>query len=252
MPPPLLPFPFPTTNPQQNSRDMADRFPDAQVTGTDLSPVAPSMQPANISFEVDDCCSPWVYPRDHFDLIHIRGLFGSIADWPTLYRECFAHLAPGGYLEQMDWSVHIHSADAAPLHANSTLARWGAHFVDVGERVGKTFEIAENMASLIADAGFEGVVERRFPWPIGPWSSDPRLKDLGRWNLLNWEEGMEGWVMASYTRVLGWSYAQVQDWLALVRGALRDRTQHVFHEVYVISHFQSNLPPSVCDRAHRA
>ena len=28
------------------------------------------------------------------------------------------------------------------------------------------------------------------------------MKDIGRWNLLNWEEGMEGWVLASYTRVL--------------------------------------------------
>lgn len=59
------------------------------------------------------------------------------------------------------------------------------------------------MAGLIKEAGFVDVVEKRFKWPIGPWSSDPRLKEIGRWNLLNWEEGMEGWVIAPYTRVLG-------------------------------------------------
>lgn len=59
------------------------------------------------------------------------------------------------------------------------------------------------MAGLMREAGFVDVVEKRFKWPIGPWSSDPKLKEIGRWNLLNWEEGMEGWVMAAYTRVLG-------------------------------------------------
>lgn len=59
------------------------------------------------------------------------------------------------------------------------------------------------MADLIRSAGFVDVVERVYKWPIGPWSADPKLKELGRWNLLNWEEGMEGWLLAVYTRVLG-------------------------------------------------
>ena len=83
------------------------------------------------------------------------------------------------------------------------LARWGHNAVQAGTLTGKTFEIAENMAGLIREAGFEEVVERRFKWPIGPRSSDAKLKEIGRWNLLNWEEGMEGWVMAAYTRGLG-------------------------------------------------
>lgn len=83
------------------------------------------------------------------------------------------------------------------------LAKWSEVAVDIGTRMGKTFEIAENMAGLMREAGFEEVVEKRFKWPVGPWSSDARLKEIGRWNLLNWEEGMEGWVMAGYTRVLG-------------------------------------------------
>ena len=229
--------------------DIADKFPDAQVIGTDLSPIAPgSMQPDNVTFEIDDCCSEWVYPDDHFDLVHIRGLFGSIADWPKLYREAFRHLRPGGYIEQVEWSVHNRSSDGT-LSPNSVLARWSQYAVRTGTMTGKTFEIAENMADLMREAGFVDVVEKRFKWPIGPWSSDPKLKDIGRWNLLNWEEGMEGWVMAAYTRVLGvrsrhflhlddlranlsqWSFQQVQDWLQEVRAALRDRKYHVYHEV---------------------
>lgn len=182
--------------------DMADKFPNAQVIGTDLSPVAPSMQPNNVSFEIDDCCSAWIWPKDHFDFVHIRGLFGSIADWPKLYKECYKHLQPGGYIEQVEWSVHNRSADGT-LSPNAVLFQWSQHAVQVGTMTGKTFEIAENMAGLIREAGFVDVVERRFKWPIGPWSSDPKLKEMGRLNLLSWEEGMEGWVMAPYTRVFG-------------------------------------------------
>lgn len=132
--------------------------------------------------------------------------------------------------------------------------------IECGRRLKKTFKIAEEMAGMITSAGFVDVVEKRFKWPIGPWSSDPRLKEIGRWNLLNWEEGMEGWVIAPYTRVLGvseffffishflglfshehqanrrgvyvqWSAADVQEWLAEIRKALRDRKKHVYHEV---------------------
>ena len=40
-------------------------------------------------------------------------------------------------------------------------------------------------------------------WPIGPWPKDPHLKELGRWGERNWADGMEGWVMALFTRMLG-------------------------------------------------
>lgn len=182
--------------------DVGDQFPGAQVIGTDLSPVPPGMQPDNVTFEIDDCCSEWIYPDNHFDLVHIRGLFGSIADWPQLYKEAFRHIRPGGYIEQMEWSVHNRSSDGT-LSPDAVLARWSQNAIRAGTITGKTFEVAENMAGLIREAGFVDVVEKRFRWPVGPWSSDPKLKEIGRWNLLNWEEGMEGWVMAAYTRVLG-------------------------------------------------
>jgi len=186
--------------------DMADKFPNSQVIGTDLSPIAPGMQPDNVTFEIDDCCSAWVYPEDHFDFVHIRGLFGSIGDWPRLYREAYRHLRPGCYIEQVEWSVHNRASDGT-MSFIPEFAQWSQNAIRVATMTGKTFEIAENMAGLLREAGFTDVVEKRFKWPVGPWSSDPKLKEIGRWNLLNWEEGMEGWVMAAYTRVLGVSAA---------------------------------------------
>ena len=59
--------------------DVADLYPSAIVTGTDLSPIQPTWVPPNVRFEIDDMESEWTYSPDTFDLIHIRGLHGSIA-----------------------------------------------------------------------------------------------------------------------------------------------------------------------------
>ncbi|KAK4970458.1 hypothetical protein LTR66_011580, partial [Elasticomyces elasticus] len=134
---------------------------------------------------------------------------------------------------QVEWSVRNRSDDGSLL-AGSTLDRWSNFAVEAGVRMGKSFSIAEDMPLLIPRAGFVDVTVKKFKWPIGPWSSDAKLKELGRWNLRNWEEGMEGWALALYTRVLGWSYDEVMRWLKEVRAALRDRNQHVYHEVSVV------------------
>jgi predicted O-methyltransferase YrrM len=39
--------------------DMADMFPSATITGTDLSPTQPTWVPSNVKFEVDDFTEDW-------------------------------------------------------------------------------------------------------------------------------------------------------------------------------------------------
>lgn len=69
--------------------DFAEAYPNTTTVGTDLSPIQPNTKPPNLHFEIDDCCSDWVYPKDYFDYIHIRQLYGSVADWPEFYKECY-------------------------------------------------------------------------------------------------------------------------------------------------------------------
>ena len=75
--------------------------------------------------------------------------------------------------------------------------------VEAGERNGRTFVIQERMKTHIEAAGFKDVTEHKYKWPIGGWSQNKRLKEIGKWNLYHWEEGLEGWTMALMTRVLG-------------------------------------------------
>lgn len=72
--------------------DFAEAYPNTAVVGTDLSPIQPDTRPPNLSFEIDDCCSEWVYPKNHFDFIHIRALYGSVPDWPKFYRQCYEYV----------------------------------------------------------------------------------------------------------------------------------------------------------------
>ncbi|KAL8968906.1 MAG: hypothetical protein Q9183_002251 [Haloplaca sp. 2 TL-2023] len=69
--------------------DFAEAYPNTATIATDLSPVWPDTKPSNLSFEIDDCCSDWVYPKNSLDYIHVRQLYGSVADWPAFYKECY-------------------------------------------------------------------------------------------------------------------------------------------------------------------
>jgi hypothetical protein len=52
------------------------------------------MVPPNLRFEVDDCTEPWLFRKEQFDFIHVRSLFGSVADWPAFYKEVYECATP--------------------------------------------------------------------------------------------------------------------------------------------------------------
>ncbi|KAI4230682.1 MAG: hypothetical protein L6R40_007980 [Gallowayella cf. fulva] len=108
--------------------EMAELFPDAQVVGTDLSPIQPTWVPPNCVFEVDDVTMEWTFRKDSFDFIHSREMFGSIADWDEYFRQCFLHLKPGGYVEALERGVKPVSDDGTvgPDHFWTT---WGIAYM---------------------------------------------------------------------------------------------------------------------------
>jgi hypothetical protein len=83
-------------------------------------------------------------------------------------------------------------------------------------------------------AGYENVVERQFKWPLGTWPKDRKLKVLGFWARTHAEAGLENWCLAMNTRVLGWSYEEVQVFIAKARQRLQDKKRHAWHEMRVV------------------
>jgi hypothetical protein len=168
----------------------------------DLSPIQPTNIPPNVRFEVDDMAQTWTYPKNCFDFIHVRGLYGSIRDWPAFYKEAYDALQPGGWIEQAEMSV-VPLSDDGSVTEGHIFHLWGKLSLEAGERFGKSLTIHKDAKGLIENAGFEQVTEKVFKLPIGGWSNDPKLKTLGRWNQLHWECGIEAWCIALLTRVMG-------------------------------------------------
>ena len=73
----------------QPHSDFADHHPEAAVLGTDLSPIQPTWVPPNLSFEISDCCEEWKFKKNSFDFVHVRGLYGCVADWSAFYAEVY-------------------------------------------------------------------------------------------------------------------------------------------------------------------
>ena len=217
--------------------DMADYFPQAEIVATDLSPIHPPTLPPNLTFEIDDANSTFTYPPNHFDMIHIRGLTGCIKSWPALYAQCHDALRPGGWIEHLEFSVETSAPKTSAHYNDQILTAFSQSVLNLGsQKTGMPFDVVDTMADTLADPGlgFTDVHSQTFIWPIGPWPKDAYLKDLGRWGERNWCDGIEGWVMALYTRLLGWTYDEVKAFVKDFQGVVKDRKGRYWQEVRVV------------------
>lgn len=185
-------------------------------------------------------------------------MYGSVKDWTKLYQQAFEHLQPGrGWIEQVEVSLvprfwytqneagtdffsllgaNLGSSDCgsnADLRTDSCgsgsiFVTWYRFWQECSKRTGKTWFVADQMAGLIYEAGFEDVRQERYMLPLfdcsegiaqtapttttafttsicGGYSDYPitRLAEIARWFRQFWETGMEGWVLALSTRHMG-------------------------------------------------
>ena len=213
--------------------EMGDEFPDAEIIGTDLSPTQPSWVPPNVKFEIDDAEETWTFP-DKFDFVHLRYLAAAIVDWPQLVGQAFRHTKPGGWAEFQDFDPTYYSEDGS-LKKEHDMSKVITTFLDAAEGFGRIAKPGPKIEGWMKDAGFENIVHEKFRLPIGPWPKDKHLKSIGAWNLVQLEDGMEGFTMRLFTQHLGWKPEEVHVTLAKMRKDLRDpkiHAQYDFHVVY--------------------
>ncbi|KAH6853078.1 putative SAM dependent methyltransferase [Chaetomium sp. MPI-CAGE-AT-0009] len=218
--------------------DMADTYPAARVIGTDISPIQPAWVPPNCEFHIDDAQLEWTYAPASFDFVHIRALYGSVGDWGRLYAQAYKALRPGGWLEDLEFNITLHSDTPSvrddPGHI---FKRWSQFFFEATDRLGKTLRIGmgSTMRDLIAEAGFIDVVEKKYQVPSGGWSSDPRMKIIGRYNLAFLEESLEGFALFLLQEIMGWSFIQVNMFVMEMRNEIRNskiRPYYILTNVY--------------------
>ncbi|KAL5319373.1 hypothetical protein ACEPPN_012424 [Leptodophora sp. 'Broadleaf-Isolate-01'] len=238
--------------------EMADAYSSAHVIGTDLSPIQPLFIPPNCAFEIEDLNLDWTYPKNHFDFIHVRELFGSVSDWDEFFAQAFAHTKPGGHVEILEHSVWPVSDDDT-VGEDSFFTLWGKTVVEMGKKFGKSFTIWEESRERMERAGFVDVVETKYKWPMNGWPSPEhrthgddgeknwrKLRKIGIWNQLRLYNGVEGFMIRLLTVAGGWSYESAQVFLARMRTELKNPKIHAYLDVTVVHGRKpgGKLPPT--------
>ncbi|KAH7327507.1 S-adenosyl-L-methionine-dependent methyltransferase [Rhexocercosporidium sp. MPI-PUGE-AT-0058] len=193
--------------------EFADENPSATVIGTDLSPIQPTFVPPNLSFMIDDAGEEWVFPQK-FDFIHARQLHCAVEE-KRLIEQALTNLKPGGFFEMQELCFPS-TCDASnpPTNAFST---WNALMLEASIKMGQPLNNPPKYAEWMRDAGF---------------TDGKKEKTLGLWNMVNTLDGLDGFTMAMFTRVLGWSPEEVTVFLVGVRADCKNKALHNYWPVY--------------------
>jgi len=224
--------------------DMADDFASAIVFGTDLSPIQPDMVPPNCMFYVDDFESEWTFgPDEAFDFIHGRGIGGSINDFGLLYSRIFRNLKPGGWVEIQEYETCIRSNNDPSMKNIPNIVKWDALCNEASAMFGKSISIAREQKQHLINAGFHNVRDDVYKVPIGTWPAEPKLKEIGRYQLELVLLSIESFTQGFLGRVKGWSNEECEVIMAEVRREVRDPKLHL----YTVFHFVIGRRPEAID-----
>lgn len=142
------------------SIDLGDEHPGCEVIGTDLSPIQPTWVPPNVKFYIDDAEAEWIYnPNERFDLIHGRGMSGAINDWDQLFRQCYEHLQPGGWVEFQEPEAWVQSDDGSMDRA-ANIMQWQTLCNQAAAQFGKEIRVAHTLKERMEKAGFVDVHQK--------------------------------------------------------------------------------------------
>ncbi|KAJ5755034.1 hypothetical protein N7533_004577 [Penicillium manginii] len=193
--------------------EMAEDLPTTDIIGTDLSPIQPTWAPPNCRFFIDDAESDWAFtPGEAFDYIHARSL-------RRRDRRLAAPLTAG-----------IHAPEAGRLVRGA-----GDRLSQASKQFGKPVNVAPLIIDWMAAEGFENVTDDIYKCPVGGWAKNRRLKEIGRVGKVTILEVVEPYTLALFTRVLGFSFQQAQEFMDRVRAELVSNKFHLyirFHFVY--------------------
>ncbi|OBT67018.1 hypothetical protein VE03_04506 [Pseudogymnoascus sp. 23342-1-I1] len=214
--------------------DMADKFPNAEVMGFDISLMQPQTIPPNLVFRRRDFESTWVgLPMDSFDLIHLRMLAGSISSPPELYANVFRHLKPSvGCIEHVEIDFYPR-CDNGSLPRNAALIEWADNLMSATEQAYKPLAYNTQTGSMLHSAGFVDIKEEVIRIPVNPWAHDPHQKDIGRWFNLGLCQGLEAMTLAPMTRILNWDRGRVDKLVADVKREICTKKHEVYCEMHI-------------------
>jgi hypothetical protein len=108
-------------------------------------------------------------------------------------------MASGAWVEHTEVEIKVFCDDGTG-NPDSEIEKLANYADQMGIAYGTEFRIADKMAEKMKAAGFEDVQEVRFRLPLGPWSADPRYKEIGKFYERYYKTGLQGWLMHILTQ----------------------------------------------------
>ncbi|KAK1546343.1 methyltransferase domain-containing protein [Colletotrichum paranaense] len=214
---------------------VGDEYPEADISGIDLSPIQPTWVPPNVRFVVDDAEAEWVWPPYSLDFVHARHMCMAVKNWPRMLSQAFTALKPGGWVELQELRFVLQCDDGTMPGPEE----YGyGKFVDLCMSGFRSFGInplaMERNSEMLRESGFENVVEKVWKVPIGTWPRDQKLKTIGLYNRSMLIDALQAVSMAPLTRGLKWSPAEVEVFLIDVRKSLMNVSIHSYLTFHVV------------------
>ncbi|KAI4170383.1 MAG: hypothetical protein LQ343_005005 [Gyalolechia ehrenbergii] len=192
--------------------EMAEQYPDAQVIGTDLSPIQPQWYEKTLLFR----------------------------NWASLVRKAYRHTKPGGYFELQELDPRFTSNDST-LSPTSNLVYWSKIIIEAAANYNRPIPRYTDYFSWFERAGFVDIQQVLLKCPMNPWPKNKVLKEAGRFQLLAHIDGLEGVSLGLLTRGLDWKAEEVKVLMAKIRPELKNRAIHSYQTKCV--HFRLSPPP---------
>ncbi|KAI0907508.1 hypothetical protein F4823DRAFT_602675 [Ustulina deusta] len=181
--------------------DMAETYPDCEVTGTDISNIFERRVPQNVYWEIDDAELEWERPPDHYDLVHLRDMTGAFADWEAIYHSAFKCLKPGGWIEILDFDDKKGLRDLfAYFESESLLYKLAQDLQEASILSGRPRGVGHLEPRLLVNAGYVDVNLTEYSIPLKTQDGS-----TGKFWLLSCLNGMEPTCMRLLTRFKGWN-----------------------------------------------
>lgn len=220
--------------------DMADRFfrTIREVQGLDLTQIQPQQIPPSLTFLKRDIEGPWHgLGEDSWDMIHMRMMNGSIANWADIYAKIFRHLRPGrGWLEHVELDMYPRCDDGT-LPPNSGLMRWTHELFEATAMAYRPLAYNTETRSLLERQGFVDIKEEVIRVPLNSWPGpgEEHQREIGRWYNLGLTQGLEALSLAPLIRVKGWKREDVNALVEEVRRDVCSRGLHVYHTMHIFT-----------------
>lgn len=128
---------------------------------------------------------------------------------------------------------HPLRCDDGTLSEDCALSQWSRLLLDATVRVGQAANKPAQYEEWMRQVGFVNTKTTVYKWPTNTWPTDGKLKTMGLWNHYNALQGLQGFTIGLFTRILGWSLEKTEAFLLEVRKDLEDKEIHAYWPMWV-------------------